>query len=313
MSSRATPSPRIRRYHSWSASRADNCTTPRQSRGSGPHTGRQPGVQHLADAVGREFGLDRFADANGHLCVPAVYGRLVCQSAVPENRLLRLGRPVPGGLVRVEPVEQGDQLVELLLPPFDRGTGRRAGWSPAPSAATLAVPWCHCRRIVGMEALLAWVRETRAGGETVAFAQRLLRHPARWPRPLSARVGGGSGSADCLAQRRRVGRAVEGRGPPDSSGDRACGTRRRARVRRSRHRFFGDDGRGPVAGDRAPDVHCKGTDYTVDSVPERQVVLEYGGRTAIVGDPKNHSTRDFPNQIAATSPSRVNAHPDDAR
>lgn len=42
-----------------------------------------------------------------------------------------------------------------------------------------------------------------------------------------------------------------------------------------------------------PDVHCKGTDYTVDSVPERAVVLEYGGRTAIVGDPKDHNTRDL--------------------
>jgi len=42
-----------------------------------------------------------------------------------------------------------------------------------------------------------------------------------------------------------------------------------------------------------PDVHCKGTDYTVDSVPERAVVARYGGRTAIVGDPKSHSTRDL--------------------
>jgi len=42
-----------------------------------------------------------------------------------------------------------------------------------------------------------------------------------------------------------------------------------------------------------PDVHCKGTDYTVDSVPERAVVQSYGGRTAIVGDPKDHSTRDL--------------------
>src|SRR4051794_12208884 len=42
-----------------------------------------------------------------------------------------------------------------------------------------------------------------------------------------------------------------------------------------------------------PDVHCKGTDYTVDTVPERAVVEEYGGRTAIVGDPKNHATRDL--------------------
>lgn len=42
-----------------------------------------------------------------------------------------------------------------------------------------------------------------------------------------------------------------------------------------------------------PDVHCKGTDYTVETVPERETVRAYGGRTAIVGDPKDHSTRDL--------------------
>jgi rfaE bifunctional protein nucleotidyltransferase chain/domain len=42
-----------------------------------------------------------------------------------------------------------------------------------------------------------------------------------------------------------------------------------------------------------PDVHCKGTDYTAESVPERETVLSYGGRIAIVGDPKDHSTRDL--------------------
>ena len=49
-----------------------------------------------------------------------------------------------------------------------------------------------------------------------------------------------------------------------------------------------------------PDVHCKGTDYTVDTVPERDVVRAYGGRTAIVGDPKDHSTRDLLSRIAGT-------------
>ena len=39
-----------------------------------------------------------------------------------------------------------------------------------------------------------------------------------------------------------------------------------------------------------PDVHAKGTDYTEDTVPERDVVRSYGGRVAIVGDPKDHST-----------------------
>lgn len=39
-----------------------------------------------------------------------------------------------------------------------------------------------------------------------------------------------------------------------------------------------------------PDIHAKGTDYTVDTVPERAVVRSYGGTVAIVGDPKDHST-----------------------
>jgi len=39
-----------------------------------------------------------------------------------------------------------------------------------------------------------------------------------------------------------------------------------------------------------PDVHAKGTDYTEDTVPERDVVRSYGGTVAIVGDPKDHST-----------------------
>ena len=42
-----------------------------------------------------------------------------------------------------------------------------------------------------------------------------------------------------------------------------------------------------------PDVHCKGTDYTVETVPERKIVRAYGGRIAIVGDPKLHSTKDL--------------------
>jgi len=52
-----------------------------------------------------------------------------------------------------------------------------------------------------------------------------------------------------------------------------------------------------------PDVHCKGTDYTVESVPERAVVQAYGGRTAIVGDPKDHATHDLLARIARLSTS----------
>jgi rfaE bifunctional protein nucleotidyltransferase chain/domain len=46
-----------------------------------------------------------------------------------------------------------------------------------------------------------------------------------------------------------------------------------------------------------PDIHAKGTDYTEDSVPERDVVRSYGGRVAIVGDPKNHSSSEIINKV----------------
>jgi rfaE bifunctional protein nucleotidyltransferase chain/domain len=42
-----------------------------------------------------------------------------------------------------------------------------------------------------------------------------------------------------------------------------------------------------------PDIQAKGTDYTVETVPERDAVGEYGGRVAIVGDPKDHSTSEI--------------------
>jgi len=49
----------------------------------------------------------------------------------------------------------------------------------------------------------------------------------------------------------------------------------------------------PVLEALKPDVHAKGTDYTVDTVPERTVVAAYGGRTVICGDPKDHATTDL--------------------
>ena len=42
-----------------------------------------------------------------------------------------------------------------------------------------------------------------------------------------------------------------------------------------------------------PDIHAKGTDYTAETVPERAVVIECGGRVEIVGDPKNHSSTEI--------------------
>ena len=57
-----------------------------------------------------------------------------------------------------------------------------------------------------------------------------------------------------------------------------------------------------------PTVHCKGTDYTVDTVPERETVRAYGGRIAIVGDAKDHSTQDLLGRIR-----QLNAESDHGR
>ncbi len=46
-----------------------------------------------------------------------------------------------------------------------------------------------------------------------------------------------------------------------------------------------------------PDIHAKGTDYTAETVPEREIMLRAGGEVRIVGDPKDHSTRDLIEQV----------------
>jgi bifunctional ADP-heptose synthase (sugar kinase/adenylyltransferase) len=49
-----------------------------------------------------------------------------------------------------------------------------------------------------------------------------------------------------------------------------------------------------------PDFHAKGTDYTPETVPEKDIVAAYGGKVAIVGDPKDHSTRDIIARLKST-------------
>lgn len=61
---------------------------------------------------------------------------------------------------------------------------------------------------------------------------------------------------------------------------------------------FSGDSPGPLLAELEPDVHCKGTDYvSADRVPEHKVVEAYGGRTAIVGDPKDHATSDLISRV----------------
>jgi rfaE bifunctional protein nucleotidyltransferase chain/domain len=60
---------------------------------------------------------------------------------------------------------------------------------------------------------------------------------------------------------------------------------------------FGERSPAPLLELLEPDFHCKGTDYTPDSVPEAAVVRAYGGQVVIVGDPKDHSTTEILRKI----------------
>ncbi|HEV2883864.1 MAG TPA: adenylyltransferase/cytidyltransferase family protein [Pyrinomonadaceae bacterium] len=54
-----------------------------------------------------------------------------------------------------------------------------------------------------------------------------------------------------------------------------------------------------------PDIHAKGTDYTEETVPERDVVRSFGGRVAIVGDPKDHSTSELLRKVSSKQGRRL--------
>lgn len=63
---------------------------------------------------------------------------------------------------------------------------------------------------------------------------------------------------------------------------------------------FSGDTPAPLLADLRPDIHCKGTDYgEPERVPEYEVVRSYGGRTALVGDPKDHATSDLLAKVRA--------------
>ena len=60
---------------------------------------------------------------------------------------------------------------------------------------------------------------------------------------------------------------------------------------------FEEDSPAGLLSELQPDVHAKGTDYTPESVPEREVVARYGGRTVVVGDAKQHATTELIERI----------------
>ena len=137
--------------------------------------------------------------------------------------------------------------------------------------------------------LLAVVRDERQRGRTIAFANGIfdLLHVGH-VRYLQA----ASREADVLVvgvNSDESARGLKGAGRPVTS------ERERAELVSAIRgvgyvTVFRDSSPARLIAVLKPDVHCKGTDYTPLTVPEREVVLGYGGRVAIVGDPKDHST-----------------------
>jgi rfaE bifunctional protein nucleotidyltransferase chain/domain len=151
-------------------------------------------------------------------------------------------------------------------------------------------------RVVSEEELSALVEADKAAGRTVAFANGCfdILHVGH-----VRYLAGAASQADRLVVAVNDDQSVkglkgEGR-PVLTAADRAEMV---AAVEGVDYVFtFADPDVNRLLQQLRPDVHCKGTDYTVDTVPERHTVLAYGGRIAIVGDPKDHSTRDLISRI----------------
>jgi rfaE bifunctional protein nucleotidyltransferase chain/domain len=147
-------------------------------------------------------------------------------------------------------------------------------------------------KIVSREQLVERVREERAAGRTIAFANGCfdILHVGHI-RYLESAAREGDVLVVALNDDDSV-RRLKGEGRPIlPAADRAELV---AALRAVDYVvIFSESTVGPLLTALRPDVHCKGTDYTVESVPERDIVRGYGGRTAIVGDPKDHSTREL--------------------
>jgi rfaE bifunctional protein nucleotidyltransferase chain/domain len=156
-------------------------------------------------------------------------------------------------------------------------------------------------RVVSESELVEIVRQERAAGRTIAFANgcfdvlhvghvRYLRGVAAEADRLIVAINDDSSVA-----------ALKGPGRPIfPAADRAEMVAAFEDV--DYVVTFPDSDVNRLLGLLRPDVHCKGTDYTADTVPERDTVRAYGGRVAIVGDPKDHSTRDLLARIRSSQP-----------
>lgn len=151
---------------------------------------------------------------------------------------------------------------------------------------------CAAAKIVTLERLCREIALLRREGRTIALANGLfdLLHVGHLRYLEGARA-----EADALlvgVNSDRSARALKGPGrpvvPEDERAELVAGLACVDFVT-----VFDDPDVTRLLRELRPDVHCKGTDYTPDGVPERRVALELGIRTAIVGDDKRHATRDL--------------------
>jgi rfaE bifunctional protein nucleotidyltransferase chain/domain len=151
-------------------------------------------------------------------------------------------------------------------------------------------------KILSRSELVAALQQERLAGRTVAFANGCfdLIHVGHI-RYLTAAAG----EADVLVVAINADRSVrelKGQGRPLMPED------ERAEIIASLRpvdyvTVFEEKSPAELISAIKPDVQCKGTDYTEDSVPEGALVRSYGGRVAIVGDPKDHSTTELASRL----------------
>jgi len=159
------------------------------------------------------------------------------------------------------------------------------------------------RKILGRKRLLAALERERAAGKRVALANGVfdLLHVGHVRYLEAARR-----EADLLVvavNSDASARALKGPGRP------LLPQRERAEILAALScvdyvTLFEETTAAPLIARIAPDVHCKGTDYRPHTVPERDTVRRAGGRVAIVGDPKDHASRDLIRTILERFPAR---------
>ena len=153
-------------------------------------------------------------------------------------------------------------------------------------------------RILERNRLIARVAIMRRGGARVVFANGCFDLPhVGHVRYLEAARGLGDHLVVCINSYEQV-RRLKGEGRP------CVPERERAEVIASLRAVdyvtvFHEPTVTELLLALRPDIHAKGTDYTEESVPERDVVRSFGGRVQIVGDPKDHSSTEMLGRVTS--------------